>query len=754
MSIKSRKLFAILVIAMMVMTLLPMTAFAASTNTIDKVPQVSVDTELGKDAPKLRIKEKDTSFDTSSGESFRLSLSNAEWLKNHKGEYLIEGWSSPSSIDFKLSDSDSDSTTVPAVTSVTSVNVLTKSLAEVTVLGSDGDDVYDLPLYTKITSEGEAQVTVDARDSRLSSGTYTFANSAAGKTVITIDPVKTFARTVTLGAIQIDETRIGALGNTTGQSIKIKLPPRFKWDVDFTVDGDIKAEFSGGLDGTNSKVLYKTGNEERTLELTFSPHKLTGRTARGSIFLKNLAIRADRDAAYGDVIADFDGKNITSQEIVVAKYAPYTIDVEVKEVKEITAGRYDDKTAKITIKENLAGAFIAGRELSIVFPEWVKIRDIKNEKVEGPVSKTDIKRENKKNELYIDVSKTSTTTKSKYEFELELSVEADKTGDIVAEFFGAGLEKQELVIAKAVAPVTAEVAVSDLKIGVQNQPAPDIIITETDKGMIDDYITAYTGSDKTNDSGFAEVKSGFNLTVSLPKYHDFAGTPTVEVTEGNLEIGKPSTKDNVLSIPIKSSSTKASAIKISDVKVTLDRTVPEGAFNANIGGTAIVKNYMKDATITTSTVFDKNNVVKFHFANVITPAPGETRATTTFTIGDTNYTVVEAGEAVEYTMDVAPYIKDGRTFLPVRYVAYALGVSEDNILWDQATKKVTIFKSDRIAQVTIGSKTMMVNGVNVDMDVAPEITDGRTMLPIRWMSQALGASIDWDAEAREVTVTQ
>ena len=60
MSIKSRKLFAILVMAAMILTLLPMTALAASTNSaLTKVPQVSVNTELtGTAAPKLLIKAK------------------------------------------------------------------------------------------------------------------------------------------------------------------------------------------------------------------------------------------------------------------------------------------------------------------------------------------------------------------------------------------------------------------------------------------------------------------------------------------------------------------------------------------------------------------------------------------------------------------------------------------------------------------------------------------------------------------------
>jgi hypothetical protein len=377
-------------------------------------------------------------------------------------------------------------------------------------------------------------------------------------------------------------------------------------------------------------------------------------------------------------------------------------------------------------------------------------------------AKDDLEYATDKNEIYFVVPDDIDDTKaSRYEFKLDLSIEADKSGDITAQIFGAGMEEQELVIAKAVAPITAEVAVSDLKIGVQKQDAPDIIITETKKGMIDDgYIDVVTEADLVDNATepdyyvIDEGNNGNVLTVSLPADHDFSSTPTVEVTEGNLEIGKPSTKDNVLTIPIRSSSTKPSTIKISDVKVTLDRTVPEGAFYANIGGSAIVKNNMKDATLKTPVLFDKGRVVRFHFANVITPAPGETRATTTFTIGSTSYTVVEAEVAVEKTMDVAPYIKDGRTYLPVRFVAEALGVTEDNILWDPVSRKVTIFKGDRIAQMTIDSTTLLVNGVELTMDVAPEITNGRTMLPVRWMTQALGAGIVWDAETQTVTVTQ
>ena len=88
--------------------------------------------------------------------------------------------------------------------------------------------------------------------------------------------------------------------------------------------------------------------------------------------------------------------------------------------------------------------------------------------------------------------------------------------------------------------------------------------------------------------------------------------------------------------------------------------------------------------------------------------------------------------------------------LPVRYVAYALGVAAENILWDGKT--ATLIKGDKVVQVTAGSKVMVVNGASINLDAAPELKDGRTMPPFRWIAWAFGAAVDWDAETQTVTM--
>ncbi len=125
------------------------------------------------------------------------------------------------------------------------------------------------------------------------------------------------------------------------------------------------------------------------------------------------------------------------------------------------------------------------------------------------------------------------------------------------------------------------------------------------------------------------------------------------------------------------------------------------------------------------------------------PAPvldSELIAETLFGVSSDTYTL--NGETM--TMDVKPYIKNNRTYVPVRYLAYALGVQENDITWDSESRKITITKGNIVIELIIGSPVMRVNGKPVTMDVSPEITDGRTMLPARWVAETLGAAVEWD----------
>ncbi|MFS0726574.1 stalk domain-containing protein [Paenibacillus sp. 1P07SE] len=87
-------------------------------------------------------------------------------------------------------------------------------------------------------------------------------------------------------------------------------------------------------------------------------------------------------------------------------------------------------------------------------------------------------------------------------------------------------------------------------------------------------------------------------------------------------------------------------------------------------------------------------------------------------------------------------IKDGRTLVPLRGIFEALGAS---VRWDQATQTVSATKENTTVILRIGQSTASVNGQTVTLAGRAEVIGGSTMVPLRFVSEALGANVHWDA---------
>ena len=117
------------------------------------------------------------------------------------------------------------------------------------------------------------------------------------------------------------------------------------------------------------------------------------------------------------------------------------------------------------------------------------------------------------------------------------------------------------------------------------------------------------------------------------------------------------------------------------------------------------------------------------------------------TLGKTTYML--NGE--QKTMDVAPIIRNSRTMLPVRYVAEALGASID---WNGATSTATLTTADTVIVITVGATTATVNGESVTLDSPAFIESSRTYMPVRFVAEALGGSVAWDGATSTATITK
>ena len=101
--------------------------------------------------------------------------------------------------------------------------------------------------------------------------------------------------------------------------------------------------------------------------------------------------------------------------------------------------------------------------------------------------------------------------------------------------------------------------------------------------------------------------------------------------------------------------------------------------------------------------------------------------------------------------DVAPFVENDRTYVPVRFVAEALGAIVE---WNDDTQTVTISKPDTVINLTIDEKTLFVNNEAVMMDVAALIRDGRTFVPVRFVAEALALDVQWDENTQTVSLGQ
>ncbi len=104
-------------------------------------------------------------------------------------------------------------------------------------------------------------------------------------------------------------------------------------------------------------------------------------------------------------------------------------------------------------------------------------------------------------------------------------------------------------------------------------------------------------------------------------------------------------------------------------------------------------------------------------------------------------------------MDVAPFINktSGRTLVPVRFISEFL---DFEVTWDAITKTVTIKDPSKTIILSIGQKTASINGNAYEMDVAPLIRDSRTFVPLRFISEAFGYLVNWDAKTQSITISQ
>ena len=102
------------------------------------------------------------------------------------------------------------------------------------------------------------------------------------------------------------------------------------------------------------------------------------------------------------------------------------------------------------------------------------------------------------------------------------------------------------------------------------------------------------------------------------------------------------------------------------------------------------------------------------------------------------------------SFDVPPQLIDARTMVPMRKIFEEL---DAKVTWAENTQTITAVKGDIEIIMQVGNNEITVNGKTIELDVAPQLVNSRTLVPVRAVSESLNADVQWDDQSKTVVIT-
>ena len=810
-----KKFLSMVLAAAMVISTVPATAFAldakATAKVVDSLDLTEADADKVEEganptnwigqtttapkfkAPELQLKVTDadsTANDNADTETkFTVTLDNAKFVTD-AGAVVT---SAANLTDIVTVIDDEAKTNAPTVGGV---KINDKDEIEVTIKGVLAkDDIIKVALRTVLTKTSagtKATVAVDSDDLDLSTDDITFVTVQDTGIKATLKKVAEVAEEETTELEKDLKIETAAGDFVKDQEFEIKVSSGFELKygntnaTDYTIrQGD-----------DDNKLIVKINNANIGDTLTINAKDIIIDAADAKVgAVAKLTVKA---LANTSVTGTFKA---TADAVEAAKVVDQTVTLSVDEDDDVPViysgvdvnndGITDDSdhlSLEVTLKETAKSSLDVKKAFNLDLPEGVYVTDVKvkktdNVEINSATSATAIADEfekaYKKGEYdgfeFARRSFVDTDNKDdamELSFKLELVAEPDFTGDVKLTLEGDAFDKkQEVTIAKFVAPYTVEAAQNDLIIDYRNTKVPtNIVVKEAEEGLWKKNLEFTFGIDKFDDDDFEN-----DATYTVDNKSD------LEIKEAKKGLGfKIDTE----------SSDEPAAVTISDISLYMSRSIAAGTYDLQLITNANINMYAEALATTENTNVDVDKItdafgtveepakytvaedkdfndgakinkdtvdyatVKEGFINVITAGRDQDDASFTKKV------VVPVGEKYliageeQVALDVPAYISAaGYTMLPVRAVATALGINNNNVLWNQASRTVTILYGQRIITMVAGQKVVTVNGNTIPASATVQIKDGRTFLPMRDLATALGVTdITWDAATKTATM--
>lgn len=745
-----KKKLALLLAAIMTVAMVPMTAFASTKLTaVDEISTSAGDehpftsrVELSKNDDQVDVEGKVVSGKYGDREVFEviLKLENGKFAKNEKTDkYVMEE-------------------ATYGKNGVWAVDVKNDTTAYVTldaaVFNGDqaGEEACVLDIEAYAVETGDVVAAFTSNVTQFKKASEVIATAYDNEVAIEIEGVRTFVEDATKDQDTLKDITINGLVNDAidgNKEITLKLSGNFEF-VTSTIE---ESDFSF----LNSDATVKiTDKDKDTIKFTINgleKDQLTKLTISG------IDIKTTKKCNAGDkATITVSSKSFDSVKLEAARMVEeaVTYTVEDEEVPTIWAGKNyaadsedDTNTLEVAIEENTGDILNTSRKATFTFPEGIEVVDID---VDGVKKDGDYKFKYEIDENVVTVwnyGEKEESDETDMQVKFLLNAAPTFSGDVKVTL-GGEFDDVELKVATVKAPYTVEAKTTEVLIDYRYVPVNEIVITEAEEGLLED---------------------GDVIALQVEKM-DFEDAGSYEVTTGDLDVDVTINdgKNDVaqLEVEVKDESTEASTVTISGLELYLDRTLPVGGYALqNVKADNILwenstdkkgeddkdsYEYVPEANQASNGLFKYKEVTcNENYVEVVTSGRDNDDSTTNRKIVITIGATTMAVGTQTITLDTPAYINaENYTELPLRAVSEAFGAT---VGWDDASRTVTVMMGQRIVSMTIGSKTMYINGTPVQMNTAPEITNERTFVPVRDLANALGISkIDWNEASQTVTL--
>lgn len=746
-----KKKLALLMAAIMTVAMVPMTAFASTKLTaVDEISTAAGDdheftstVELSKNDDQVDVTNV---YDKDGVKVFdvQLKLTNGKFAKNDDDEYVMnEKGKFPNKKGVVAVDVKNDTTATVSL----NADIFNKNNNNGNNAGLKEACVLDIVAYAVET--GDVVATFTSNVTQFKKASEVIATAYKDEVAIEIEGVRTFVEDATKDQDTLKDITINGLVNDAidgNKEITLKLSGNFEF-VTSTIE---ESDFS--FLNSDAKVKI-TDKDKDTIKFTISgleDKQLTKLTISG------IDIKTTKKCNAGDkATITVSSKSFDSVKLEAARMVEeaVTYTVEDEEVPTIWAGKNyakdsadDTNTLEVAIEENTGDILNTSRKATFTFPEGIEVVDAEFDGVKQGTFKYEID----ENVVTIwNYGEKAESDETDMQVKFLLNAAPTFSGDVKVTL-GGEFDDVELKVATVKAPYTVEAKTTEVLIDYRYVPVNEIVITEAEEGLLED---------------------GDVIALQVEKM-DFEDAGSYEVTTGDLDVDVTINdgKNDVaqLEVEVKDESTEASTVTISGLELYLDRTLPVGGYALqNVKADNILwenstdkkgeddkdsYEYVPEANQASNGLFKYKEVTcNDKYVEVVTSGRDNDDSTTNRKIVITIGATTMAVGTQTITLDTPAYINaENYTELPLRAVSEAFGAT---VGWDDPSNTVTIMMGQRIVSMTIGSKTMYINGTPVQMNTAPEITNERTFVPVRDLANALGISkIDWNEASQTVTL--